>query len=192
MNHLKVIFLDNDGVICLSNNWGSRFKKSKSYSNPNPGGFVPVEFRFDNFDKKSVEVLNKIVEDTNADIVVSSDWRYHATLDELGEYYLSQGIIKKPIGVTSFTKDIDPKWWSTFKNQALLEHERVIEIKHWLSLHPEVSHWVAVDDLNLGIYDPITKDIFNNEGLTNFVHTRKSNEGIKQTGIKDKIIKHLT
>ena len=190
---MKVIFLDNDGVICLSDNWGSRFKKTKAYSNPNPGGekSVPVEFRFDNFDKKAIKVLNEILEETGAEIVVSSDWRYHATLEELGEYYLSQGILKSPISITSFTKDIDPKWWMTFRNQALLEHERVIEIKHWLSLHPEVSHWVAVDDLNLGIYEPISGDIFNENGLTNFVHTRKSNEGIKQSGIKEKILKYF-
>ena len=28
---MKVIFLDNDGVICLSNNWGSRSKKAQEY-----------------------------------------------------------------------------------------------------------------------------------------------------------------
>lgn len=190
---MKVIFLDNDGVICLSDNWGSRFKKTKAYSNPNPDGVrsIPVEFRFDNFDKKAIKVLNEILEETGAEIVVSSDWRYHATLEELGEYYLSQGIMKAPISFTSHTKDIDPKWWATFKNQALLEHERVIEIKHWLSLHPEVTNWVAIDDLNLGIYEPVSGDIFNEDGLTNFVHTRKSNEGIKQSGIKDKVLKHL-
>ena len=26
---MKVIFLDHDGVICLSGNWGSRFKKQQ-------------------------------------------------------------------------------------------------------------------------------------------------------------------
>jgi hypothetical protein len=26
---MKVIFLDHDGVICLSNNWGNRFKNKK-------------------------------------------------------------------------------------------------------------------------------------------------------------------
>lgn len=33
---MKVIFLDNDGVICLSNNWGSRYTKQKKvYSERN-------------------------------------------------------------------------------------------------------------------------------------------------------------
>ena len=90
---MKIIFLDNDGVICLPNNWGSRFKK-KDVENS-------VYSRFDNFDKKSIKVLNQIILETNADIVISSDWRRFATLDELALYYKSQGIIKFPIGVTS-------------------------------------------------------------------------------------------
>jgi hypothetical protein len=193
---MKVIFLDNDSVICLSSNWGGRNKKWSKYrsSNPESSKFIndaPVVVRFDDFDKKAVKILNEVLEETGAEIIVSSDWRYHATLEELGEYYLSQGIIKTPIGITPFTKDIDPKWWETFHNYAMLEQERVIEIKYWLEQHPEVTNWVAVDDLNLGIYEPISGDIFNENGLTNFVHTRKPNEGIKQSGIKEKIIKHL-
>lgn len=191
---MKVLFLDNDGVICLSNNWGGRYKKYKKYLKDFPKTTMsdsPVNVRFDNFDTKAVKVLNEILIQTDAEIVVSSDWRFHATLEELGEYYTSQGICKKPIDVTPNTKDIDPKWWITFGNYAMIEHERVIEIKSWLENHPEVSHWVAVDDLNLGIYEPHSGDLFNENGLTNFVHTRNNNEGIKQTGIKDKILKFL-
>jgi hypothetical protein len=43
--------------------------------------------RFDDFDTKSVKILNEILEETGAEIVVSSDWKLHATLEELGEYY---------------------------------------------------------------------------------------------------------
>lgn len=28
---MKVIFLDHDGVICLSNNWGSRMNKQRKF-----------------------------------------------------------------------------------------------------------------------------------------------------------------
>ena len=96
---MKVIFLDNDGVICLSNNWGGRNKKWAKYRSENPNSSnhkqdSPVDVRFDNFDEKAVKVLNEILEKTNAEIVVSSDWRFHANLEELGDYYTSQGIIK--------------------------------------------------------------------------------------------------
>ena len=100
---MKVIFLDNDGVICLANNWGSRRKKQQKW-----GGLklsmstlsIPLEYRFDNFDQKAVKVLNTILKETDAEIVVSSDWRLHATVEELGDYYESQGIIKRPYATT--------------------------------------------------------------------------------------------
>lgn len=200
---MKVIFLDNDGVICLSNNWGSRYKKRKKYIQkfgPIPDKDMSVEWRFDNFDQKAVKVLNSILEETGAEIVVSSDWRFHANLDELGEYYESQGIIKRPVGVTEkfhytnwveegFIKPHGDFPWSRHED---LEQQRHFEIKRWLRDHPEVTHWVAVDDLNMGInintsYGPTERDW----GLENFVWTPQSGEGIKQSGVKDKIIKFL-
>ena len=186
---MKVIFLDNDGVICLSNNWGSRFKKQRKFftkDNPRKGlaKTGPVEVRFDNFDRKAIDVLNSILEETGAEIVVSSDWRLHATLEELGDYYLSQGIIKAPISVTDRFKDLFPKEWSGLRFRAELELERSMEINHWIENHPEVTHWVAVDDLDMS-------DAFLQPGLTNFVLTPRSREGIKQSGVKEKIVDFL-
>jgi hypothetical protein len=197
---MKVIFLDNDGVICLSSNWGSRHKKQKKW-----GGMklsmsmssIPVEYRFDNFDRKAIKILNEILEKTGAEIVVSSDWRLHATLEELGEYYLSQGITKKPIGLTELFKDVFPRKWSQLRFRSDLELERSMEIQNWLDNHPEVTHWVAVDDLNMSV--EFLGDRFSSKdnseskpGLTNFVLTPKSHEGIKKSGIKDKILKFLS
>lgn len=196
---MKVIFLDNDGVICLLNNWGTRYKKQKKWGGMKlsmRGREIPLEYRFDNFDKKAVKILNEILETTGAEIVVSSDWRFNATLEELGEYYTSQGIIKKPIDVTDLFKDIYPSEWSGLRFRAELELERSMEIQHWLENHSEVTHWVAVDDLNMGVEflgDRFAAKDGSNEkpGLTNFVLTSHSYEGIKQSGIKDKILKYL-
>jgi hypothetical protein len=200
---MKVIFLDNDGVICLSSNWGSRTKKQKNLgSEPvfNHKNQLPVEYRFDNFDVKAIKVLNEILKETDAEIVVSSDWRLHGTLEELGEYYTSQGIIKKPIGFTevfNYTSwldegriPVDFNWWRMDSR----EQERHFEIKDWLESHSEVTHWVAVDDLFMGIhveasaYGPHSRGW----GLENFVWTPQSSEGIKQSGIKEKILNFLT
>lgn len=197
---MKVIFLDNDGVICLSNNWGSRYKKQKkSYTKNNPrptNAEIPVDLRFDNFDKKAIKVLNSILEETGADIVVSSDWKYHATLEELGDYYISQGIIKRPIAVTDKFKDIYPSEWTQLRFRSELELERSMEIQHWLKNHPEITHWVAIDDLNMSIEFLETrfthKDNSNKKpGLFNFVLTPRSSEGIKQCGIKEKVLEFL-
>jgi hypothetical protein len=191
---MKILMLDNDGVICLANNWGGRTKKWAKYRSANPDSSkelkdAPVFVRFDDFNQKAIKVLNEILEETGAEIVVSSDWKLHATLEELGEYYISQGIIKKPIAVTPNLNDCtvhgnnfiwSPRWD--------LEQSRSIEIKQYLHDHPEVTHWVSVDDLNMGKIGEPWKDMW---AIDNFVLTPKSSEGIKQLGIKEKILKFL-
>jgi hypothetical protein len=198
---MKVIFLDHDGVICLSHNWGGRSKKQKEYGRKMSQGIdeLPVDVRFDNFDRKAIEVLNSILEETGAEIVVSSDWKRWATVEELGEYYEQQGIIKKPIDATPFfrTLQADSKipGYEDFvwdRNEQL-EQERHFEILDWLKEHPEVTHWVAIDDLNMGI--PVSTryygDFDREWGLTNFVWTPQMTEGIKQSGKKEKILEFL-
>tara|TARA_Y100000034_G_C6857545_1_gene389925 strand:- start:476 stop:1048 length:573 start_codon:yes stop_codon:yes gene_type:complete len=185
---MKVLFLDNDGVICLWENWGSRFKKQKKYENDLTTPKCPVEARFDNFDKKAIKVLNKILEKTGAEIVVSSDWRRKATLEEMGQYYLAQGIIKAPIGFTPEMKDLDFPPDFPFPRNYNLEQERSLEVLDWLENHPEVTHWVAVDDLDMA---DTAHGYPRGWGLSNFVWTPQDTEGIKQTGKAKKIIKFL-
>ena len=189
---MKLILLDNDGVICLSNNWGGRAKKWANFHKDNPDvEFTnrPIDCRFDNFDEKAIKALNEIIEETGCDIVVSSDWKLHATLEELGDYYESQGIIKRPIALTPDIQNCtvhgnvfiwSPRWD--------LEQTRTIEIRQYLHDHPEVTHWVSVDDLNMGKIGEPWKDVW---AIDNFVLTPKSSEGIKQSGIKEKILKFL-
>ena len=201
---MKVIFLDNDGVICLANNWGSRHKKQKKWGGMKlsmRGREIPLEYRFDNFDQKAVKVLNEILEETGAEIIVSSDWRLHATLEELGDYYESQGIIKRPIGVTEifhftnwrdegFVPDHGDFPWSRTEDK---EQERYFEIARWLGKNPSVTHWVAIDDLHMGIHvEASSYGPFDREwGLENFVWTPRDWEGIKQSGKKEKILAFL-
>ena len=189
---MKVIFLDLDGTICLSNNWGGRSKKWAKYRSENPetSKFIndaPVEVRFDDFDKKAIKVLNEILEETGAEIVVSSDWRCHANLEELGEYFLSQGILKKPVGVTKLLGQCNQPENYPWLRKWDVEQSRSLEILQYLFDHPEVSQWVAVDDLDMGKNGEEWKDW----GLDNFVLTPSRTEGIKQSGIKEKIIKFL-
>jgi len=192
---MKIIFLDHDGVICLSNNWGGRKNKWAKYRSTNPDSSpmlkdAPVQYRFDDFDKKAVKILNEILEETGAEIVVSSDWKLHATLEELGDYYESQGIIKRPIALTpnlglcTWHQDIAWPWSPRWE----LEMTRVIEIKQYLHDHPEITHWVSVDDLNMGKNGEDWKDEW---AIDNFVLTPKSSEGIKQSGVKEKMLKAL-
>ena len=195
---MKVIFLDHDGVICLATEWGGRYKKrqrAEGIKASDNAKDMPVEYRFDNFNQKAVDILNDIIKQTGAEIVVSSDWKRWANCEEMGEYYESKGIIKKPI---AFTPNLSECTWynaGTFvwAYRWDLEQTRAIEIKQYLIDHPEVTHWVAIDDLNMGApyTDPDWGEMDRDWGLKNFVLTPRSREGIKQNGIKEKILEFL-
>jgi hypothetical protein len=154
---MKIIFLDIDGVISTSQCWGK--------GNDNKWGAYM-------FDPKCVAVLNFILKETGAEIILSSDWKSHYTLFEMNEIFAHNGVIKGPIGFTPNSKSY------TGDN---LEGGRIDEINSWLNTHAWKGDikWVAVDDLNM--FD-----------LDNFVHCPKHMEGIKQTGVKEKIIKFLS
>jgi hypothetical protein len=185
---MKVIFLDNDGVVCLSTEWGGRKKKKLKYLKEFPGiEILPAYIKMDNFNDKAVKILNSILDQTGAEIVVSSDWKLYCTLDELKEMFTKYGVSKSPIDITP---NIPLKYDKNYYTAEELAEYRIMEIKQWLKDHPEVTQWVAVDDLPLGEkFGPVSGN--SNGGLTNFVLTPKSSEGIKQSGIKEKILKFL-
>ena len=82
---MKVIFLDHDGVICLSSEWGGRFKKQNKWKGRKLSMTtleMPIEYRFDNFNQKAIKTLNEILEETGAEIVVSSEWKKYSTRNE--------------------------------------------------------------------------------------------------------------
>jgi len=183
----------------LDNNWGSRGKKQAKWGGRKLSMTlreIPLEYRFDNFDKKAIDVLNEILEATGAEIVVSSDWKAWASIEQMGEYYEMQGIIKKPIAYTknlgqcSFQDTKSFIWSVTYD----LEQSRYVEITQYLMDHPEITHWVSVDDLHMGRHVENSKyGAFDRDdwGLENFVWTPRPSEGIKQSGVKDKILKYL-
>ena len=175
---MKIIFLDIDGVICLSREWGSRGRKIKRWELEGGEGEPPVTIRLDDFNKIAVDVLNDIILTSGADLVISSDWRLYATLDEMKDLFHQFGVIKGPI-------DFTPELQTTTKHSDI----RVEEIKSWLKSHPKVEKWVAIDDMDLG--EKIGSISGNsNGGLTNFVKTRER-EGLKQCNISTKVLRYL-
>jgi hypothetical protein len=114
----------------------------------------------------AVDVLNDIILTSGADIVISSDWRLYATLDEMKDLFYQFGVIKGPI-------DFTPELQTSTKHANI----RVDEINLWLSKHSEIEKWVAIDDMDLS-------------DLDNFVKCRER-EGLKQCNISNKILKFL-
>jgi hypothetical protein len=71
----------------------------------------------------------------------------------------------------------------------MIEQQRCIEVRQYLTDHPEVTRWACIDDLQLGETD--TQDREQKWGLSNFVHTPRESEGIKQSGVKEKLLQFL-
>jgi uncharacterized protein YukJ len=175
-----IIFLDHDGVICLQQQWGTRYKDGTT---------------FDKLDKKAVIVLNDILSETDADIVVSSDWRFEVPLAEMKRLYIDWGIIKEPIAYTQSYADINESYKNRCDKSPTPAFYRAMEILSYAEVNG-IENWVAVDDLNLSPdvgMNAITGEFSNRWRLKDrhFVHTPRVNEGIKQTGIKDKIIQKI-
>jgi HAD domain in Swiss Army Knife RNA repair proteins len=155
---MRILFLDIDGVLSLNSDFGR--------CTDNKWGAY-------RFDQKAVAVLNFILQQTNAEIVISSDWRSHYTLQEMREIFAHNFVLKGPIGFTIRSKNY---------NGDNLENGRAEEIKQWVELHAwkDDTKWVAIDDLNM-----------EDQLYPNFVWCPNLNEGIKQTGVKEKIISKL-
>lgn len=171
---MKIIFLDHDGVICLPEEWGSRTRKQKAWSNKKVTSLrdIPIKYRFDDFSKIAVKILNEILTETDAEIVVSSDWRLYSTLSELKEFYKEQGVIKEPIAMTEFTTE--------FANPE----NRQQEILNWLnkrSTEEPIESWVVLDDLNM-------QEHFSDK---NYIWMEDDTQGITKKGFKEKIISLL-
>ena len=127
----KIIFLDIDGV--LSPRWWNSDKQSDNY------GCL--------FDAKAVANLAKIIEETGAEIVISSSWK-NIGLVELQNMWRDRGLPGKLV-------DITPDYMS---DEILLKedsanvdylYERGSEIQGWLLLHgDDVGRYVIIDDMD--------------------------------------------
>jgi len=160
---MKYLILDLDGVIAVG------YTKLRTYDWSWGKTLYP-------FDKKAVKVLNEILEKTGAEIILSSDWRLEFSIDQMEYIFKWNGVIKTPIAFTI------P---SQFYLDGHLQGGRAYEIKQFVEVHKPKT-WVAIDDLDL--MSTGHADFFEN----NFIHCKRPHtEGIKQCGLKDKIIKIL-
>lgn len=159
----KTIFLDIDGVLATHIEFMKPRKKFHEKYDDAKQLRIPYPFN-----SGCVKILNSILEETDTQIVLSSDWRHHWDLEELDKIFKFNNLIKSPVAVTGNHP-------VSFGN---LEKNRVNEIEKFRKSN-DVGSFVIVDDLRMDIY--LT---------TRFVRTKDS-EGLKQTGIKTKILKFL-
>jgi hypothetical protein len=154
------VFLDIDGVLATSYQYNSNRKKWHEI------------YDCYRFDEKCVKVFNEIIEKTNPIIILSSDWKDDYSIEAMNEIFEWN---KVNATISDFTKRL---WGIDFFRLDELELCRAAEILTYKNTH-DINKWVAIDDLQL--FPMIDND--------HFVRTPRVNEGIKQTSIKDKILK---
>lgn len=146
---MKVIFLDIDGVLAPEAN--SRLEQHPEFSYP--------------FDMECVNVLNDVIRTTEAEIVLTSDWRvnFENNLSELNRLFKYNSLIKGPIDVTpDFSKN---------RNKEIASYVNKNKAK--------IDSFVIIDDMPLTVHS------------LRFVNT-KLEIGIKEECIKQQIIEKLT
>jgi len=126
------------------------------------------------FDEKCVKVFNNIIEKINPIIILSSDWKDHYSVEQMNEIFKWNEVN------TIITDTTESSWAIIFKSAQQLEECRAHEILEYVKKH-EIQNWVAIDDLNLSPWISVE----------HFVRTPRANEGIKQSGIKNKILNIL-
>jgi hypothetical protein len=161
MSIKKYILLDLDGVLATTTQYYTNRKK-----------WHPMYDCY-RFDETCVKVFNTIVEKTDPIIIISSDWKDRYTIAVLNEIFEWNGVKAKVSGITSSS------WGVQFTSLQQLEECRSYEINKYVNEN-QLEKWVAIDDLDLKLWIP-----------ENFVRCTRANEGIKQSGVKDKILKIL-
>lgn len=131
----RIIFLDIDGVL----NTGWWYTQMDGNTPKDKYGYA--------FDPKSVANLKKIVDETGADIVISSSWK-SLGLSELEDMWQNRGLPGKLIGITPNSVS-DEMLLNADLDHMELFSIRGMEIKEWLDKHGKnVSHYVIIDDMD--------------------------------------------
>ena len=114
---MNVIFLDVDGVLNCSET-----------REEEPKGLIGI-------DDNLVSLLAEIVQDTRANIVLTSSWQigWDKNSSDPSAQYLNQKLKTCRLQIADKTGK-----WSA--------HDRGEGIQNWLSKHPNVTNWVVLDD----------------------------------------------
>lgn len=129
----KVIFIDVDGPLA----WAT-WNDGKVTIPGGQGDFtIPYPWV-----KEDCEALQKICTETNADLVVSSDWKMHFSFLQLKYIFLHYGITARVLDITTHQN-----LWNKMSRTSL-EHERALQIAKWAKDN-KISNWIAIDDLKL-------------------------------------------
>ena len=161
---MKVIFLDIDGVIQPYNSQ-SRFKHdlkalrkelSKKYNRDySIYHSADVGACYYDWNEDAVNRIKKILKETGAKIVISSDWRSEELLDKMKDLLRIWNMDKYLVGETEAAFDGEKMTMQETCNyiEKKIKSDkfsyREIEILDYVYKHKEITNYVAIDDMNL-------------------------------------------
>lgn len=130
----KIIFIDIDGPLA----WGTWNDGKVTITGGVEDFTIPYPWV-----KEDCDALQKICEETNADLVVSSDWKKHFTFNQLKRIFWHYGITAGRLVDITTHQDL----WNKMSRTSI-DHERALEVAKW-ARDNKISNWIAIDDLDL-------------------------------------------
>lgn len=129
-----VIFIDIDGPLAYATWVDGKVEISDAIKHPFEIPYPWVQ--------EDCDALAKIIKETDASLVVSSDWKKYYTLPQLRSIFLHYGI--PHWSVIDTTTHFNPRK----KMSSSTEWDRACEIVSWVKTF-KPRRWIAIDDIPL-------------------------------------------
>lgn len=139
----NILFLDINGVIQPA--WNkNRFEKNNQQIKNKLVATIDEQLIHENeedvatiyydWDKNAIELVKQILDKHNANIVVSSMWRYRRTIDKLKTIFKIHQLDTYIVDKTE-----------------ILENNRPLEIQAYLDKNKDINKYAIIDDLDYGL-----------------------------------------
>ena len=129
----KIIFIDIDGPLA----WGTWDNGKISLDDAYKAFTIPYPWV-----KEDCQALQTICDETNAELVISSDWKKHYSIVQLGNIFKYYGVYAPIIDITTHQR-----LWNKMSKPDR-EWERAAEITKWVKDN-KISNWIAIDDMQI-------------------------------------------
>jgi hypothetical protein len=161
----KVIFIDVDGPL----SWGTWQDGKVKIMEGSSGEFtIPYPWV-----QEDCDALGEIIKQTDARLVVSSDWKKHFGILQLAMIFEHYGIGRW--NVMDITTHFNPKK----KMSSSLEWDRACEIETWVKQF-KPTNWISIDDMQLNFG-------YKSLGIPQWRHVQVDGDWGKGGRLRDKV-----
>jgi len=137
---MKILFLDIDGVL----NSHTDFLEAEHYGHPFNHGYTVIS-------SGKLFLLEHIISETGAKIIISSTWRASFSLENIYNMFKERGFTLPRTCIIGKTNQILVKFSTRL-------FDRSKEISDWLDSHPNVDEYAILDDIEPSYFEDRHKD----------------------------------